>query len=295
LLLICGVLPALVLTVSCGTGEPGPDPVDYTVMTYNILVALPNPEYDSWDIRAEFVADALLRHEPDLVGLQEPLESQIDDLLDRVPGYAALPLSVLDTDAGILYREDRFEVLEHSIYWLSPTPDVPHSTGFGNFLFRMVLTARMRDRASGSEFFWINTHFDNTPPSQVMSAPLFLERAGPLALELPVIVTGDFNSKPDSEAYQTLTLGLPEGGGDGFLLQDTFFLAPDFEVWSRDIDDKGYDTSGRIDHIFVAGGPFSCTRWIVDKTTYGPDLKDPSDHFPIVAHLEPGPAREAVE
>jgi len=254
-------------------------------MTYNILVALPNPDYDPWSVRAEHVAAAILRHQPDLVGLQEPIQSQVDDLLEMAPGYAALPLSILDTDAAILYRLERFEPLEHWIYWLSPTPDVPHSTGFGNFLFRMVLSVRMRDRDTGAEFFFVNTHFDNTAPCQELSAPLFLERTGPLAQELPVVVTGDFNSKPDSVAYDILTHGVPGQGEGAFALQDTFFLAPGYQVWGREGDDLSYDPAHRIDHVFLPPGPFFCTRWVVDKTTYGPDRKEPSDHYPVVADV----------
>ncbi len=256
-------------------------------MTFNILLSLPNPDYDPWRIRREFVAEALLRHEPDLIGLQEPFQNQINDLLERVPGYAALPLPFLDTDASILFREERFQVQEHEIYWLSPTPDVPRSIGFGNFLFRMVLTVSLLDLESGAELFLINTHFDNTSPSQERSAPLFLERTEPLAGERPVIITGDFNSRPASEAYGILTQGKKRTGSKGgFALQDTFFLAPDYEVVGREGDDASYDPSGRIDHIFVAGGAFSCTRWLVDKTSYGEDRKVPSDHFPVVADLE---------
>lgn len=294
LFLVGAGLFVLSVSVSCGNqegrsssnGEPDRNPVSYKVMTYNILMALPNPEYDPWSVRKEFVAEALIRHEPDLIGLQEPLWFQITDLLERVPGYAALELSILDTDAAVLYKEERFEVEEYWIYWLSPTPDVPRSIGFGNFLYRMVLNVRLLDRESGREFFFVNTHFDNTSPSQEKSAPLFLERTEPLAREHPVIITGDFNSKPASQAFQTLTLGVEADRKEVFSLQDTFFLAPSYEVLGREGDDINYDPAGRIDHIFVAGGDFSCNRWIVDKTSYGQERKVPSDHFPIVAHVE---------
>ena len=291
-----GLFPALavaglLLTGGCGTsGAPGPEVpetqgtwVDYTVMTYNVLFALPNPDFDPWPVRREHVAAAIRRFTPDLIGLQEPLPNQVTDLLGLCPEYGAA--QIWDTDATTLYRKERFEVRETGTYWLSPTPDVPFSVGFGNFFPRLVIWARLADLQAGREFFLVNTHFDNTTPSQERSAPLFLERTAPLTADSFVIATGDFNSRPPSTAYQTLTLGTSEVGQGAFRLTDSHSISSAQEVVARPGDPTDFDPLSRIDHIFVAGGRFACTAWIVDMTSYGDERQYPSDHFPVVARL----------
>jgi len=59
-------------------------------MTYNILVDLENPDYDPWTDRLGGIVDTIERHDPDLIGLQEPIQSQVDDLLQMCPGYSAV-------------------------------------------------------------------------------------------------------------------------------------------------------------------------------------------------------------
>src|SRR5690606_25064386 len=133
-------------------------------------------------------------------------------------------------------------------YWLSPTPDVPLSVGFSPPQFaRLVAWAKFHEPASGAEFLFATTHFDNNSPSQELSAPLLLERTEAEADGLPVIVTGDFNSRPNSVAYGILV------GGDGFALTNSFDLAGDNWSVESNLDPApDYDPSIRIDHMVVA-------------------------------------------
>jgi len=265
------------LAGGCGSG--GEKKIELRVMTYNILVDVDNPDYDAWTDRRAGIVDTIQRHDPDLVGLQEPVQSQVDDLLASCPEYSAVHQQAGFTDATILYRTARFSEGKMNIYWLSPTPEEEYSLGFGNILPRMVIRVDLQDEATGRSFYFINTHFDNTAPSQDMSAPLFLARTEPLAGKLPVVITGDFNSNLNSTAYTALT------SGTGFRLQNSFDLAPQ---WSMDtnLDPRpDYDTDRRIDHIFIAGGDFACDWWAVDITTYPPNNRFSSDHFAMAADL----------
>jgi len=282
---------ALIVCIGCHSGQdPAPEgsgePIALCVMTYNILFAFPNPEYDSWKIRKEHVAAVIRRHDPDLVGLQEPFPHQVWDLHELCPGYEDALLDYFP-DSTIFYKADRFEKLSQGHYWLSPTPDVPLSVGFGNFFPRMVIWAKLRERVTGREIFFVNTHFDNTSPSQEMSAPLFLDRTEELAGRLPVVITGDFNSRPSREAYRILVEGMSGlDGGEPFRLKDTYDLALRHEALAREDDPRVFDPEGRIDHIFVANHNAASEFWAVDMYTYDVPGKDPSDHFAVVAHIE---------
>jgi len=290
----------LVLLVGCPTDDPveAPPSLDVTAMTFNVLCSYCNvAEYDPWEDRLGYFDDIFARHDPDLIGVQELIfATEVDQLLDLLPGYEAVyfadehegPIGLTDyPDATILFRGDRFELDEAGFYWLSPTPDEAWSTGFSDEaqLPRLVAWARLAAVAEDRQLVFATTHFDNNPPSQDLSAPLLLQRTEPWADEMPVIITGDFNSQTYDPAFDVLVGGTD---GAGFALTDSFDIA---ETWSQDTNldpAPTYDTEGRIDHVFVADGPdssWSASTWVVDQTVYGDLDRYPSDHWPITATL----------
>ncbi len=273
--------------------DTAPTPSALTVMTFNVLCSFcGGEEYEPWSARLGHFADLLARHDPDLIGLQELFTpEEVDQLIAGSPVYAALffeglmgPL-MLDfyPDAAILYRADRFDVIESGFYWLSATPDEPWSAGWAESnLPRLVAWAWLRQVEDGRDLYFATTHFDNTPPNQDMSAPLFVERSRAWAAQMPAILTGDFNSQPTDPAYATLT------AADADLpLRNTFELS---EAWAIDHNQAtapDWDPIHRIDHILIAGdATWRVPSWSVDLHVYGPDGLYPSDHFAMVAEIE---------
>lgn len=274
------------LLASCsgdGGTFSGAGSLDLTVMTFNVMFDFPKEGFDAWSVRKETAAEIILRQDPDLIGFQEPLPWQVDSLHELLPGYADARLQ-LNTDSTIFFRESRFELVDEGSFWLSPTPDREFSIGFGNTFPRMVMWVRLHDRESGRDFFFVTTHFDNTSPFQENAAPLYLERTEPMAASLPIVHTGDYNSEPDTEAYGILTGGVP------YRLVNAFDLAGRYQVIQSPGDTRTYAPASRIDHVFLAGGDWTVSRWVVDMTTYGDPPKDPSDHFAITTdvHLRGG-------
>ncbi len=256
--------------------------LDLTVMSYNILFDFPNDSYDSWKERKGYVAQIIENHDPDVIGLQEPLPWQVYDLKKLCPEYSSVSIPV-HTDSTILYKKDKFYPLAKGHYWLSPSPEKPLSAGFGNFLPRYVIWAKFNNLEDGREFYFINTHFDNTSPFQETAAPLFLERTEPQAAELPVIIAGDFNSVIGSEAFDILTDKTSE-----FFLKDAYQIADVREIYncSGDCTDSTHSGGeGQIDHIFLADDDITCSVWGVDKLTCGDLNRPPSDHFPVIAKI----------
>jgi len=279
---------------ACGSSEdPKPEPArPVTVMTYNVLCSVCNVgEYDPWNERLGYFTDIFQRHDPDLLGIQEltPLTGEVDAFMETLPGRAAIyyvPETGLPyPDAAIVYRKSRFSVIEHGEYWLSPTPDEPRSTGFSPpQLARLVVWARLHDKAGDRELYFASTHFDNNSPSQELSAPLVLERTAPSVESLPVIFVGDFNSQPADAAYATLTTD----ASHGFVFQNTYDLAPSQRVVTNQDPAPAFDAADRIDHIFVAGDKtsFDVTDWAVDMSVYGAQNRYPSDHFPVASTFD---------
>ena len=289
-------LAALVLVACGGAGEPGaeppPPPAPVEVMSFNVLCSFcGGREYDPWGERVAYLADVLARHDPDLLGLQElSFPSDVEQLLPT--GYRAIWFSDQDEDgqardfpdSTVFYRASRFEEREHGFFWLSPTPDEPFSTGLaGPALPRVVVWVVLADLEHGGELTFATTHFDPNSPSQARSAPLFLERLEPLAAGRPLVVTGDFNSDPGTEAYRILV----EGRGEGLALVDAWEEAAEREVVGREAGDPEYPAGERIDHVLYggAGGAWETEAWRADLTRYGEERRLPSDHRALSARL----------
>jgi endonuclease/exonuclease/phosphatase family metal-dependent hydrolase len=267
--------------------EPVVAPEPMVVMTFNILCSFCDDTYDPWEDRIGYISDTIARHDPDLVGLQELFTGEeVQQLLDLNPEYDALFYTDETTDyadATIWWRADRYELLESGFYWLSPSPDTPLSVGFSPpQLPRMVAWAQLRELSSGAELLFVDTHFDNNTPSQELSAPLLLERTQDQAGPLPIIVVGDFNSRPDTPAYAILSGGVAPGE---FALTNSFDLATSWSVDSNQDPIPPYDPDIRIDHIWVAGGQWSVPWWVVDTWVYGATDLHTSDHFAMAAEL----------
>ena len=284
-------------TNSCSDSGKEPIQTELKVMTFNVLCSFCNNDYDPWEERLAYFEDILDRHLPDIVGLQElTWPEEVDQFLALRQEFKAIyfigdeagPIGFTDyPDATILYRADRFKPQTSGSYWLSPTPDQSWTTGFseGFQLPRIVVWAVFEEMSSGLKFFFSNTHFDNNSPSQELSAPLLLERSAPWAEQMPIIVTGDFNSRPIDPAYLSLVEG--EVGGD-LRLVNLFDIADNWTLDTNLEPVPNYDLDSRIDHIFVAGADTSweCPQWVVDLHVYGANSSYPSDHFAISAHLK---------
>lgn len=282
-------LLGLLLAVGCAGEDTA-----LRVMTFNVLcVFCGGDEYDPWDERLPYLRDVFKRHQPDLIGLQElTFAADTGELLARNPEYAAIYFTDGEdsyADAAIFYRKDRFEVVDYSFDWLSPTPDVKYSKGFagGQVVPRLMTWARLTDLRGGRALTFGTTHFDNNAPAQDRSAPLVLEKARPRAEQGPLIMTGDFNSQTYDPAYARLTT-TSATIASGFHLTNTFDLAKEWTVDTNQSPVPEYPLPERIDHIFVAGADTSweVSRWTVDLTQYGPLHRYPSDHRAMLAVLD---------
>lgn len=287
--------PALLVlalaVASAGCGQPAstpPDPAPLTVMTYNVMCSFCQPPgFDDWATRVPHLDEAINRHDPDLLAIEELFyQSEVDTFRDDHPGYTAIyyidpgtpnaPFK-LYPDATIFYRTSRFTEVRHGVFWLSPTPDTPWTGGFAqNQLWRLFVWAELVDKPSGKHLVFAATHFDNNAPSQEKSAPLVVDRMTPLAKKMPVIVAGDFNSTPSTTAYKTLAAAF----------ENTYDLAKTPRIDTNQDPVPTWDPSTRIDHIWTDGHTFTVPDWAVDIHAYGNPAKYPSDHFAIAAKLD---------
>ncbi len=258
------------------------------VMSFNIRYGSADDGANSWPHRADLVWEVLREHAPDVLGVQEALRFQLDELHESVPGYGEVGVGRDDGEqageyAAILYREDRLRLVESGTFWLSDTPAVPGSTSWGNHLTRICSWARLADRRSGRPVLVFNVHFDHqSQPSREKSAELLAARLGARRTTEPVIVLGDFNAGEDNPARLLLVTG-PRPG-----LLDTYRAVHAPSAGEGTFNGFVGDTSGaRIDAVLVSRDWHVHDAAIV-RTRY--DGRYPSDHFPVTAVLGIAPA-----
>jgi endonuclease/exonuclease/phosphatase family metal-dependent hydrolase len=275
-----------------------PEPI--AVMSFNIRYGTANDGENHWTNRRDMLFKLLRTEDLDLIGLQEALRFQIDEILAAVPGYAVVGVGRDDGKAAgemsaILYRTARFHVAESGTFWFSDTPEVPGSKSWGNRITRIASWARFVDR-DGSAFTHYNLHLDHeSQPSREKSTTLLLQRitTRPVASE-PVIVTGDFNVGESNPALHVLVgpagpAGTPAGGAPPPPFIDTF------RAVHRDEKEVGTFTSfvfgqtkgDKIDYVLVQPGTTVLDAAIV-RTAEG--RRYPSDHLPVTARIQLPPS-----
>ncbi|MBW3624563.1 MAG: endonuclease/exonuclease/phosphatase family protein, partial [Armatimonadetes bacterium] len=208
-LTLCFMLLAAMPTAS---GRPAsPDRDELKIISFNIRFANPKDEGNLWEDRREMMFGLLREQKPDVIGLQEALRSQIDDLRKALPRYEEFGVGRADgksegEHSTILYDGRRFRREDGGTFWLSDTPEVVASKSWGNRVVRICTWARLKDRRTGRAFYVYNTHLDHeSQPSRERSAQLLLERIRGRKHSDPVILMGDFNAGEGNAAVRTIT------------------------------------------------------------------------------------------
>ena len=274
---------ALSLLLSLAFAQaPAPQPFQnapLTVMSFNIRYGTANDGENHWLKRREHLFALLREERADVVGLQEALHGQIEEILQAVPGYAYVGVGRSDGRqageyAAVLYRTARLEVRRSDTFWFSDTPGVVKSTSWGNQIERICTWAYFEDR-EGPSFLFYNVHLDHqSQPSRERSAALLLETIRARDPKAPVVVTGDFNAGEANPAAVAMLAGFR----DSFRARQ-----PDAKSAGTFNGFKIGQTSGeKIDFVFVEPGTEVLDAAIVRTSRDG---RYPSDHFPVTARI----------
>lgn len=247
----------------------------FKVISFNIRY---NPYYqidgdNCWDNRRGAVVKMIRDEKPDAIGMQEALVGQLEYLDRNLSDYRRIGVG---RDNGrcegefmaIYYNINRLELVWHTTRWLSETPRTP-SLGWDAACRRTVTIARFRDRDSGKEFFYLNTHLDHVgKKARAKSACQIAALVDSLsAADIPIIVGGDMNSTIDDPIFQKFyRCGL----------QDARKMTRRTSN-SITYNAFGNDEGAVIDHFFVRG--IDVRRFRTLNGNYG--VPYISDHYPI--------------
>lgn len=182
------------------TGAKAPAPETVRIMSFNVR----DGEFDREEIVPQVVADYL----PDSVGLQECEGTWYLTMKAYLPDYEIIGvgrltgLPLFGESTAIMYRADKYALVDWGTFWLSETPDKV-SKGWDAQHYRTCTWAVLENKETGECYAHVNTHLDNKgPEARTNGLELVLEKAA--SFDMPVVVTGDFNFAKDSELYNAL-------------------------------------------------------------------------------------------
>ena len=264
------------------------------VVTFNIRYDNPADGINRWEARIPIVKSYFERTAPDVIGMQEVLYNQLLDLEEILPGYSHVGTGRDDGIRGgeyspIFFRDDVFQLLDYSQFWLSETPSVPGSMGWDAAHTRIVTWAKLAHKDTGKEIYFFNTHFDHRGVlAKQMSVDLMSEKMADIAGDSPLVAMGDFNIRKRSLSlggalYYNLICGFKENNA----LSNAEYASMN-PVTSAGATSNGFNPNWRerpphaIDYIF-ANDHLVVESYRVDNEIEGDVFI--SDHWPVVAYL----------
>lgn len=252
--------------------------------TFNVRYDNPADSMNNWQYRKDRVADFVKSQNLDVVGMQEVLHNQLEDLKTRLPEYTEVGVGRDDGKtqgeySPLFFKKDRFDLLDSNTFWLSQYPDSVGFIGWDGACTRIATWAKLKDKNSGRIIMAVNTHFDHVgTEARTKSALLIIDKIKKIVGEQPAVLTGDFNVSDKWDAYQTITT-------NEFVMKDAFKIAEKKEGVDYTFHDFGRipaDSCEKIDYIFVTP-QIKVVDELIPAETPGQFL---SDHNPHVATLE---------
>ena len=250
--------------------------VKLNVMSFNIRYGTAKDGENSWQNRKQILFGFLKLHSPDIIGMQEVLNFQLEEIKAELTGYKHLGIGRDGETKGeyspILYKHDKYRVSDSGTFWLSDTPDIVGSITWGNACTRICSWAKLEDKRTMQEFYFYNLHLDHvSQPSREKSIDLLLSK---IKKDKPLIITGDFNAGENNPAV----LKLKSAG-----------LADSYRQINKEKTEvkthhgfTGQRQGAKIDYIFVSEGIETASANILDYNIEG---RYPSDHFPVTAEI----------
>jgi len=247
------------------------------VMTFNIRYGTAKDDPHHWPARRALVEEVIHAQAPHVLGVQEALAFQMEQLGAALPEWRSLGVGREGGTKGefsaLFVDERRLEVLEHGTFWLSETPDEVGSKSWDAALPRICTWALLRDRENDEQLRVLNTHFDHRgAEARKRSAQLIAARVA--EFDGPVVVMGDLNADEGSAPLTALMTGR---------LRDSFrAIHPDAAPVGTFTDFEKVVTPRKIDHVLATDGLTILDAGIVRHQRNG---HFPSDHLPVTATL----------
>lgn len=163
------------------------------VVSYNILFDLYDDQREEsyrWKQRLPRLAVSIENMDPDILGVQELCNNQVQDLVALLEDKWAFygESSYWGECNGIFYKKNRFDLIECQAL---PTQDRE------DMISNTVMMVHLKDYQTGQKFVVFNTHFSfEDVEERALQAQFIADYIEPISTSIPVILMGDLNTFP---------------------------------------------------------------------------------------------------
>ncbi len=273
-------LVAVLSLVSCKTDDSA-----MRIGSYNIWMSHIGKDDYSWEVRKQRLAQSFADVNFDIVGCQEVdtlHQRELPELIRNAGGadYKWFVFSPYEADGGpgnkaqaVLYKADRFEVLESHHFWFSETPDTI-SSGWDEMKFkRGGFCLTMKDLKTGRRFFFMHSHMPLGAKANLKASQILIDKSKEYNTEnLPEFFVGDLNTRTDTPSSDLLRTYW----NDTYL--DCEKAEPGIGTFNEAKTDRDMRVARRIDYIYYKGD-IELLDYEVVQTKYNGLW--PSDHCPL--------------
>ncbi len=271
--------------VSGGTTDDPDDPNEDTsealrVISFNVRYSTaPDAGVYAWDYRRVAVPAMVEDNKPTVMGVQELRLDQKEYLDAYLEGYRSIGVGRNDgVSAGefmaIYFLDAELKLEDWGTFWLSETPNEP-SKGWDAKIHRTATWARFSHISTNEKFYIFNTHLDHEAEiAPAESMKLIESKIAQLNTEnLPVLLTGDFNKRPNDPIFESIKLTMKDARvespkSDNKASFNNFGVATAYPI---------------IDYIFCSDVKLVSFETIDQRYESVPFI---SDHYPIMATFE---------
>ena len=268
-----------------------------TVMSFNVKTGQSGSN-------GTLVVDTILENAPNIFGVQEADSGWMSTLKNKLGSVytcvgEARGGGIFEGNSehsAIFYRTNMFNLIESGTKWLSATPNVSGSkytytengTTYTANYARILTYVVLERKSDGARFIYVNTHLDNNGNNSHEVAEKIRQAEVEIMMKIikgitnshgniPVIVTGDFNSIPfNRTAYIAMTQTY------GYF--DSSRVAKEGEPKTTFTDGTDENSGTILDYIFVS----SHLKDTVETYTVCPAKRNGkwvSDHNAIIARI----------
>jgi len=281
---IAGFLALALAGAGCRQSQPDRAAAQLTAtslraMSCNVRYGTADDGPDGWPLRRARLATAIAAADPEVLGVQEALDFQLEALATLLPDHVRIGVGrdggARGEHAALFIDSRAWRILEHGDFWLSETPATVASIGWDAALPRICTWARLESCATGESITVWNAHFDHRGErARLESARLIAQRIA--TATGPRLLLGDLNC---GEASAPLVVLRAAG------LRDTFRdVHPAATAVGTFHAFRGGTTGEKIDYVLASTGVRTLGAELL--TAPAADGRWPSDHHFVMATVE---------
>ena len=241
----------------------------------------------SWNNRKSYVARTIIDFKYDIVGVNEMnAGSQQEDMKSLLPEYSFVEwggnsstVPNQGTVNAVLFRTDKFDLLEEGHYFLCTDPSkslISWDNSSGNK--RFAVWAKLRVKETGELFYYFITHLDHLgSDARNEGTRINIEKVRSISGHYPAIICGDHNSSAIRYPFYDLCSAY---------LSDSRKVSEAPFPWPKDGTlckwDPEKKDGTRLDYVWVKGMKVHTYNHI--NETFGRGVT-PSDHFPVIVSI----------